>query len=419
MKTLAGDQTAASQAGPNLVRTLSALGPWRALIALTLVVLAAYWLALAFVFGIIPTGPDLTNRLGGTAAGDFMYFYPAARLAAEGRAADMYDWPLLTAVARATLGPKTPELDWAYPPTVWVLLAPLGRLAPLHALVLWVGTALCLTLLLGRLLLGRWQLAPLALLFPGAALAMFCGHQSALLAGLVVTVALCGPRNPLLAGLALGFLSIKPHIAVAATLVLGIRRHYRVVLYGVITGMALAALSVVFVGFTPWFAFPAALQATSRSVATQYFPTHRFVTVFATVLTLGGGTTLALLFHTLGAVSGLLLCARLLSAPLTSLRTLGFGAGTLLVTPYALDYDLVLLLPAWLLLIAECRERPELSRSLLPLWASLVVLVPLGYMIQLYTGKSVSSALQIGVLGLALASSRQVGGRQRGDDSHP
>src|SRR5262245_27904879 len=116
--------------GGGLVHALNTLGPARAMAVIVTQVLAAFWLGIALYYGVMPVGPGLTTRLGGAAPGDFMFFYPVAVLSGRGQAAGVYDPNVLTATAKTVLGPHIPELIWTYPPTMSLLLAPMGWLTP-------------------------------------------------------------------------------------------------------------------------------------------------------------------------------------------------------------------------------------------------------------------------------------------------
>ena len=114
---------------------LSALGPGRSFVVILALLASLGWLSFAIFFGVLPAGNGLSNRLGGTIAGDFQFFYAAGSLAGRGDASGVYDPVALTAEGRRTLGPKTPELVWPYPPTMSLPLA-CWRFAPATAAAL-------------------------------------------------------------------------------------------------------------------------------------------------------------------------------------------------------------------------------------------------------------------------------------------
>jgi hypothetical protein len=396
----------AGGSGPDLVRALNALGRWRAIAVVITTVLAAYWLALAVTFGIVPVGPGLTNRLGGVAPGDFMFFYPAAVLAGRGDAALVYDPAALTAEGRATLG-RVPELVWPYPPTMSLPLALLGQFSPGVALVIWIAVAVGSLALLARLALGEWRLTPLALLFPASALALFTGQFSPVLALLLGVFFMYSTAAPALSGAALGLLVWKPHFGIAPAALVVTNRWWRVVVAAAATGLTVVAISVAAFGTHTWVRF---FEAASRhsSVLTEEVPLSRFVSAFAAAATNGLAALPALVIHAILlvplAIVGLHLW-RNGSRP--HLRALGLIGTTILVTPYALDYDLVFLLLPWLLMIREAREDAGQVTVLFWPWMGLTFLAPATYMVQLYTGRSIGGPCLLGVMCLSWWQNRQ------------
>ncbi|MDR5671409.1 DUF2029 domain-containing protein, partial [Burkholderia cenocepacia] len=73
---------------------------------------------------------------------DFSPIWSAARLAAHGHGADAWHFPALFAVQKLaipTMNPANGALPWLYPPTMLLLVLPLGWLPYTLALVLWLG----------------------------------------------------------------------------------------------------------------------------------------------------------------------------------------------------------------------------------------------------------------------------------------
>jgi hypothetical protein len=383
---------------PNLIRALNRLGPARSSVVIVSAVLAVYWLGIAVYFGLVPVGPGLTNRLTGIAAGDFMYFYAAGTLAAEGRAREMYDSQALTEGAKRRLGPKIPELIWPYPPTLTVPLALLGFASPHVALAGWIGLLTGALLLVGRLTLGGWRESPLVLLFPASAFALFTGQLTSILALLVTLLFLFGRRSPAVGGIALGLLAWKPHFAVVPGLTAVFQRQRSVVIGAVISWCALAAASVALFGLETWTAFFREGFRHAGAMGGEA-PMSRFVSNFAAAYTAGAGATTALVFHALAAAAGSLAGLWLWkTGDLDSLRALGLTGAILQFTPYALDYDLIFLLLPWALMIQEARLDPEAAvRHFWP-WLVLTCLVPVSYFLSIYTGRSTMGLLLLALL---------------------
>jgi hypothetical protein len=382
--------------------SLNALGSWRAALFFAAVAGSLFWAGLALTFGIVPVGPGLTNRLGGVAAGDFMFFYSSGMLAAEGRAADVYNPEALTAAGRATLG-NVPELVWPYPPTLTLPLSALGRVSPALALWLWVGVGAAALLVTGRLALGSWRAAPSALLFPGSAFALFAGQLSPLLA-LCVALVIRANRQPSgIAGVALGMLAWKPHLAVVPAFLAG---HARTRFMALAVVLVLVAASLAAYGVTPWVEFVMGGLRHSEALSAET-PTARFVTNFSAASTNGVNGGWALAVHvvagSLGVWAGTWLWLR---HPVESIRAVGFVGATFQMTPYALDYDLVLFVWPWLIMLRNGLAHPGLARSQWWPWMFLTLLVPLSYLTAIYTGRSCGGPLMLIALGWLAWSSR-------------
>jgi hypothetical protein len=370
---------------------LANLGTIRALLVVTAVLLSITWLVVAVLFGDVPSRDRLVNRMGGVAGGDLMYFYPAGKLAAAGQPETVYDPAALTATARSMLRPDLPELVWPYPPTTSLAVLPLGWLSPRAALITWLGAMMIGTLGVGRLAFGSWRLTPLVLLFPGTGFALFTGQLSPVVAFTIAAFFLQLERSPRLAGIALGLLAWKPQFAMGPGAGLLARREWRAVGSACATGGAIVVASILALGLEPWRRFGEALVRHSQ-VLDRETPMSRFITVFAAAHADGLGLTASLVVHALVAVPACVVAFRLWrDASRASTRALGLVSATLVVTPYALDYDFLLLLLPWCLLIAEVRRSPETARQDVWLWLCLTAIVPTCYVVEIWTQHSVGA----------------------------
>ena len=174
------------------------------------------------------------------------------------------------------------------------------------------------------------------------------GHNGFLTAALI-GAALCQlDRRPILAGILIGCLAYKPQFGLLIPLVLIATGRWRSFAAAAAT-VALLALAVTFAfGIEVWSAFLASTKFT-RSVVLEQGGTgwYKIQSVFSWVRLWGGG--LALAYALQGAVM-LTVAAALTwlwrSAAAYSLKAAGLLIGSVLATPYSLDYDLMLLAPA-------------------------------------------------------------------------
>ena len=102
---------------------------------------------------------------------DFSPIWSAAQLAAHGHALDAWHFPALFAIEKLaipTLNAADGSLPWLYPPTMLLLVLPLGWLPHLLALVLWVGVTYLLFVATIRATVQRDAALLCAFAFPGA-----------------------------------------------------------------------------------------------------------------------------------------------------------------------------------------------------------------------------------------------------------
>lgn len=182
----------------------------------------AGWLVLAWLHA----SPGMLDRFGTLRGVDFLQFYAAGWVVANGHAASLYDWE---AFARRLpeLVPGIGELLFlpVYPPQLALVFAPLGTLAYLPALAIWtlvsaalyVGAGWAALRALPALRAYRLEAWCFALGFPPF-LQLLAHGQVAAIALAVLIAALYGFQNakPLLVGLALGSLVFKPQLGAFA-----------------------------------------------------------------------------------------------------------------------------------------------------------------------------------------------------------
>lgn len=205
--------------------------------AALLVVLARY---LFSIEGVL-------NASGRVVTGDFLAFYRAARMLAEGAGGCFYDLHAQRAAQHALAGVRLPFFQpYAYPPLSAIALQPLSLLPyaaafRLHGLLMVTALSLALWALRPALprLSGRRAWITLVLLlffFHPVARTAVGGQNTALTLALVLLLVASVLRGaPLMAGVWLGLLSYKPQIGLPLLLVFAVRRELSTV--GVAAGI--------------------------------------------------------------------------------------------------------------------------------------------------------------------------------------
>jgi Glycosyltransferase family 87 len=157
----------------------------------------------------------------------------------------------------------------------------------------------------------------------------------------------------------IGLLAYKPQFGLLIPLVLIVSGNWRAFVSAAVTVMALALAVTLAFGPDVWSAFLASTHFT-RTVVLEQGETgwYKIQSVFSVVRMWGGGIDLA--FAVQGAVT-VAVAATLAwlwrSRAAFPLKAAALMIGSLLATPYSLDYDLMLLAPAIAFLAADGMRR--------------------------------------------------------------
>jgi hypothetical protein len=306
-------------------------------ILLVMFALAVPVYALTFEGGLDPRGRPM-----GT---DFIAFWSAGRLAAQGLADRAWNLNFIGAFQLELYPGSSGPTQWAYPPTTLPLVLPFGELPHLAGLLVWtvVGGGLFLVAL-APLVWGRRHAWPLVLAFPAVWLGILSGQIQFFVAALVGAALILLPRRPVIAGVLIGLVVIKPQLGVVLPMVLVAGREWRAfAAAGVTSCLAVASSAAVF-GISTFEAWWGSLGVLSGAIDDGTAPVYKFVTPYMAMRTLGLPGAASLVIHALVAIVAAVVVWRLWRrSDDPMLRGAAAVAGTFLVTPYAADYDLVVL----------------------------------------------------------------------------
>lgn len=324
-------------------------------------VIAAVAAAMVFLLATAHGPNDYQGRPLGT---DFSNVYAAGKAALAGHAAAPFDIVQQRVMEQQVFGPATQLYGWHYPPFFLLIAAGLANLPYLGALALWSAATLALYLMAMRLLL-KSSVAPqlargaswwlLSLGFPAVMVNLLHGQNGFLTAGLMALGLALLERKPVLSGIAFGLLCYKPQYYALIPLLLLAGGHVRALVASVLTVLVLAAAATALFGFEIW---PAFLQGAhfTRTVVLEQGNTgfEKMQSVFALVRLWGGSVALAYGAQGVVALAALLSALRIWRGDTTlERRGVALCAAVLLITPYSLDYDLVVLAPMIALLSAQ------------------------------------------------------------------
>lgn len=362
--------------------------------------------SLAGLIWLIATADGLNDRLNRPLGTDFSNVYAAGTYVLDGEPAKPFDPPAQHAREQAIFGAATPFYGWHYPPFFLALAALLATLPYLAALAVWQGTTLAAYLWVIRGILNRhpppaevtrlWPL--LALAFPAVFINLGHGHNGFLTAALFGGALLVLDRRPILAGVLFGLLAYKPQFGVLIPLALIASGRWRATASAALTVSAMAIATTLAFGIDVWAAFLASGHFT-RTVVLEAGNTgwHKIQTVFAWARMWGAPVPLAYAVQALVALGVALAVIRVWrSNAAFADKAAVLLIGTLLATPYSLDYDLMLLAPALAFLVTDMMRRgaaPYEASLLAALWLmplvarslAQVTLIPLAVPLMLTT----------------------------------
>ena len=285
---------------------------------------------------------------------DFVSFYAAGSLAADGTPELVYDHASHNAAEERAAEPGIEYRFFYYPPVFLMLCAVLARLPYLVAFLTFEAVTLALFLIVTRSILserGIRVLVPL-LAFPAVFWTLGLGQNAFLTAALFGAGTLCIDRRPFTAGLLFGALCYKPHFGLLVPVALAAGGHWRALAGGFASVAALFLASLVLFGWQTWHEFVMAAAASHAVYESGRVSFGGFVSPFGAVLLLGGSASGAYAVQAVATLSAALLVGfvwrRRLALPI---RAATLAAATLVAIPVVLIYDLILgaVAAAWLL----------------------------------------------------------------------
>ncbi len=296
------------------------------------------WMRLACIAIIVTStlvavGFDLSIHLlalahhHGQVPGDFMQFWGNARRVLD---------------PRAQLGAAAANLP--YPPPFLLFTAPLARLRPLYAYMVWILAGNVALVLAARVVDIPWKRIGLGLLAQPELFCISMGQSGILVSAFLLVALGLAARRPGLAGLAAGAVIIKPQFGLLLPLSYLAGGHRRAFFTAAGCVFALILLATLCFGIGVWQHFGARPVAGAQGMLVSAWPAKfqiMMVTPLVTLRSLGMEFWPAMAGQALVSLAAGLGCWRLWRREMPVLLRL---APTLclaaLATPYAYVYDL-------------------------------------------------------------------------------
>ena len=296
--------------------------------------------------GWIALSDGLIDRNGKPLGTDFSNVYAAGTLTWQGRPAEAYE-PARQHAAEKTVfgGREVPFYGWHYPPFFFAVAVVVAAFPYAWGLAIWLAASLTAYLAAIRAILPGAETLLIAAAFPAVFVNIGHGQNGFFTAALLGGALQLLDRRPWLAGVLIGALAYKPQFGVLIPIALLAGGRWGTIAAALATVAALLAISFVTLGGGVWHAFADSMNFTQTVVLEQGSTGwEKIQSIFSAARMWGAGV------HTAYAVQialALMLAASLAwlwqSDAAFELKASALATGSLLATPYVLDYDLVVL----------------------------------------------------------------------------
>jgi len=268
---------------------------------------------------------------------DFLSFWAAGHLAVGGHPTAAYNIAQHLAVEEQVIS-NVGILPFPYPPPFLLILLPFG-LAPFWiAFAAWIAmTSAFYVVVSRRIIEPRFSLAQAA-----AAANFITGQNGFLTSGIFIAGTNLLAARPVVGGAILGTLCFKPQLAILLPVALLAGREWRAIAGGIISSAVLVVLALLLFGMDSYRGFLALLPQFSDWLRAERWPLGEMASTFAMLRSVGVPAGPALAVHTAIALVAAGLTARAWALRLDT-RVPVLAAATLLVTPYLMTYDALLL----------------------------------------------------------------------------
>ncbi|MGA3310895.1 MAG: glycosyltransferase family 87 protein [Xanthobacteraceae bacterium] len=377
----------------NRAREILRSGAWLTRERIRLVAFAVLVASVAGFLYLVVTANGLIDLQGRPLGTDFSSFYAAGTYVLDGNPEAPFDPARQHAREQKIFGAATPFYSWFYPPFFLAIAAALALMPYWLALAVWQAVTLVLYLLTIRAILspsphrgegrgegvpsyqsgsepphptalravdlspytGRGEWLLLALAFPAVLVNIGHGQNGFLTAGLLGAALVVLDRRPLIAGILFGLLAYKPQFGLMIPIALMASGRWRCFAAAAAAVALLAVATTIAFGPHVWQAF---LGSTgfARVVGLEQgdIGWYKIQSVFAWARMWGAPIPLAYAFQ--GAVIVALGAALIWlwrSAAPYPLKAAALCLAAILATPFAFDYDMMVLAPAIAFLAAD------------------------------------------------------------------
>lgn len=288
----------------------------------------------------------MLDQMGRPKGTDFSNPYSAGKMSLDGRAAEAYDFVSHYSEQQKIFSAdeNLPFYGWHYPPIFFLVAAPLALLPYMFALLLWVFSTFLAYLAMMKNILPHRMTLLVAAAFPAVFVTISHGQNSFLTAACLGFGLALIKGYPVIAGIFFGILSYKPHFGILLPLVILSGRHWRTFFMASITVIILVGMTLYFFGWESWIAFGNSQELTRTYVLEQVATGwEKIQSAFSFSRSLGWSIRTSYLVQIAIALPTVIILSFLWFRGLDEPACAATATGTLLITPYVLDYDMAVL----------------------------------------------------------------------------
>lgn len=279
---------------------------------------------------------------------DFVSFWAAGRMALGGHGAAIYDIVAHRAVEQSA-APVTGLMPFPYPPPFLLIVAPFGALPFGPAFTAWIVITGAIFIAAARTVMPtRFALAHPAVLANG-----MIGQTGFLTAALLLAGTRLLDARPIVAGAMLGLVAIKPQLAVLIPLAMIAGRYWRALAAAGWSALGMTALASMMFGGSTYQAFFGMVPTYGAFLADGRWPWNELASPYAFARFAGVPMIAAAAVHAAIAIAAAAIVWRAWRLRWAHKAAI-LAAATILVPPYVMSYDaIVLALPLASLMLID------------------------------------------------------------------
>ena len=221
--------------------------------------LYGYGLAIIYAAALIHfylAGAWIVDGSGAPLYGDFTDAWVAGWHARNADASQLYDPSEFVRIQKVMIGARDYFYpNWPYPPTFFLILAPLSTLPYVNAFLTWDVATLLGCVVVVYLIVRRSPAIALVLASPFTVWNFLAGQNGFLTASLLGGSLFFLEKRPVVAGAMIGCLTYKPQFGILVPVALVATRQWRAFASAVVAVAVLAAVSVLLFGADAWTTF--------------------------------------------------------------------------------------------------------------------------------------------------------------------